>query len=481
MTGQPKRRRQPRRQPPRHTRHARRAAPKRTDRDRRDDARRDLDPAASDIEPAGYDIAELGPVSHLALTDLTDVGDYDGHGGSLVPITVWRVAGIDQPARHATYADGDGLTPRLAALLVGAYTRLGDTILDLSRDPSIAGAAGAGARRYLPLTDPTALAHTPRPRHGAALIVLRWPSPDTDTDRRDSDNSPDAESDIGSEPDTAARPVGVGAVLAAVFAVCRTVQAADGHTVVVLAVPPTGPPYIEYAEQLILAARYTGLGYVQHIVAVTVAGSARHPGRMLPPDVAGQVALVLTSPSRRVTVFTAMQPAAGPGCRLGTNSRSGGAPERCVNPAQSPPRPRWNGLTRPKSSSPRPNMPGCSTGNTLSRSPRPSSETAAPSGPRRSTLRIASTRTWTCSCSNYAATDMANQPCRSRVSSAFDDRTSVRTTMVAADGSRLARPVARCRAIARRGALFVDLATAHPARGNGRPRPRVPRGPGGSR
>ena len=193
------------------------------------------DPTISPAPDDGTDRRD--PRAKSVPTDVPDLGPT--LGAAPVPITVWRAAGVDQPARHQS---ADGFTPRLAALLVGAYTRAGDTILDLSCDPTIEGAAGAGARRYLPVHDRTDLTDIARPRGSVALIVLRWP---TRTDRL------------------------TPAMALDLFTVCRSLLSRDGQTVVVLALPPGSGPYIDHARVLIPAAQHAGLHYLQHIVAVT--------------------------------------------------------------------------------------------------------------------------------------------------------------------------------------------------------------------
>jgi len=188
-------------------------------------------------------------------TDVPDLGPTPG--APPVPITVWRATGVDQPARQQ---GADGFTPRLAALLVGAYTRAGDTILDLSCDPTIEGAAGAGARRYLPVNDRTNLNDIGRPRGSVGLIVLRWPT--------------------GTERLTPAMAVDL-------FGACRSLLTRDGHTVVVLALPPGSGPYIDHAQVLIPAAHHAGLLYLQHIVAVTAPIAGEHrTTRAAPADAA---------------------------------------------------------------------------------------------------------------------------------------------------------------------------------------------------
>ena len=211
------------------------------------------DPTKHPAVRAGSDRRD--PRATTAPTDVPDLGPTVGAGP--VPITVWRAAGIDQPARHQ---GADGFTPRLAALLVGAYTRTGDTILDLSCDPTIEGAAGAGARRYLPIHDRTNLTDIGRPRRSVGLIVLRWP---THTDRL----TPAMATDL--------------------FTACRSLLTRDGRTVVVLALPPGSGPYIDHAQVLIPAAHHAGLLYRQHIVAVTAPIAGEHrTTRAAPADAA---------------------------------------------------------------------------------------------------------------------------------------------------------------------------------------------------
>lgn len=168
-------------------------------------------------------------------------------GDPPVPISVWRVAGTGHPARLDT---GSGLTPPLAALLIGLYTSRGDTVVDLTSDPSIDGAAGAGARRYLPVNDPAHLADLDHVAGTVRLVVLRWPP--TRAGRRTNVDPAGTE-----EPE-----------LTALLTACRLLLAADGYTIVAL-IPAPHAGYVEHAGRLISAARRAGLGYLQHIVAVT--------------------------------------------------------------------------------------------------------------------------------------------------------------------------------------------------------------------
>ena len=100
-------------------------------------------PAHDPTEPVG---AELRLDDLLSLSQLILAGDIDAIAGDPpVPISVWRLAGSDPGGSHDP---ADGFTPHLAAPLVATFSRRGQTILDLTHDAAIEGAAGAGARRY---------------------------------------------------------------------------------------------------------------------------------------------------------------------------------------------------------------------------------------------------------------------------------------------------------------------------------------------
>jgi hypothetical protein len=154
---------------------------------------------------------------------------------SPVPVTVWRVAATD----YAGGRDWDGgLSPRVAGLLVGLTTRAGDTVIDFDADPALHGVAGAHGVRYLPITRPAQLAGLDAAAGTASLIALRYPRP-----------HPGALDEL--------------------FTACARLQAPHGCTVVAIVPPPAGQPYAAHAQQVIPAARRAGLGYVEHIIAVT--------------------------------------------------------------------------------------------------------------------------------------------------------------------------------------------------------------------
>jgi hypothetical protein len=189
---------------------------------------------AADAEPAA------GGAAPLSLHELVAAGAIDVvPGDPPVPVTVWRVAGT----RSAGQQDAAGLDPQAAGLLVGLYTQPGDTLVDLSADPAVAGAAGAGARRYVPAHHPADYAPLRHLAGAARLVLLRWPSPA---------HPGGAESD---------------AWLADLLGGCRRLLAADGCVIAALT-PPPSTGYVDHARWLIPAAHQAGLGYLQHVIVV---------------------------------------------------------------------------------------------------------------------------------------------------------------------------------------------------------------------
>jgi len=156
----------------------------------------------------------------LALSELIAAGDIDVvPGDPPVPIAVWRVAGVDAAYGHA---DAHALSPRMAALLVGSYTRPGETIVCVGDDPALAGAAGAGGRTYRSVRHPDDLPDLDLAAGTVALIVLPWPPP----------QRPDA---MGSDR------------LIEMFRACRRLMSPGGCTIVALAGLPAGQTYVEHS------------------------------------------------------------------------------------------------------------------------------------------------------------------------------------------------------------------------------------------
>lgn len=193
----------------------------------------DRTPPQPGVAPGGDPPDPLG-LSRLAAEGLIDVVP----GDPPVPITVWRVADPDHPHRLA-----DGLTGRTAPLLVGLYTRPGDLIVSIGADPALSGAAGAGGRRYLPVAEVGDLAGLDHVAGTVRLLILPWPPAGSD------DRDPDGEG------------------LTDLFTACRLLMARDGYTVV--AVAPTTADHVNLAWRLVPAAQRAGLGWLEHIIAVT--------------------------------------------------------------------------------------------------------------------------------------------------------------------------------------------------------------------
>jgi hypothetical protein len=148
----------------------------------------------------------------------------------------------------------------MAALLVGCYTRPGDTIVAVGHDPALAGAAGAGARTYLAVDDPADLADLDRVAGTVRLVVLSWPPA-----RRTSPVRPAEATDL--------------------FTACRLITGRDGCTIVAFAPLEPDDTYAQHSRLLVPAARHAGLGLFQHIVAITapIAGQ-RITWRATPAD-----------------------------------------------------------------------------------------------------------------------------------------------------------------------------------------------------
>ncbi|WP_328469117.1 hypothetical protein OHA21_00950 [Actinoplanes sp. NBC_00393] len=152
-----------------------------------------------------------------------------------IPISVWRVPG--------TYPDPYELTPPVAASLIGFYTSPGDIVVSIGHDPALAGAAGAGGRTYRWVAGTDALNGLQHVTGMVSLIVLPWPPHEQRTG-------------LSQER------------LVHMFGACRRLMRSDGCTIVALAA--TGSEtYAEHTTPMLPAARLAGLGWSQHIVAIT--------------------------------------------------------------------------------------------------------------------------------------------------------------------------------------------------------------------
>jgi hypothetical protein len=159
-----------------------------------------------------------------------------------VPITVWRTPS-DEPGPH--------LGPRLAARLLAAYTRTGDTIYDTTGDPVLRQTATTTGRHYHTSSTNRRSRSQVQP---VALVVTVWPT------------HPDPDPDLGLDP-----------VL--VYGGLRRRLRPGGILAVVLGTDHSNPP-ADTAGLVDLAAT-AGLSYLQHIVAVHAAATG---DQLTPPD-----------------------------------------------------------------------------------------------------------------------------------------------------------------------------------------------------
>ncbi|MGA8116022.1 MAG: hypothetical protein WCA46_20375 [Actinocatenispora sp.] len=230
----------------------------------------------STVDPVGIDPAHMDVVP----------------GDPPVPITVWRTATIPADA-------GRAISTRLATRLVAAYSRPGQTVVDLTTGHALGAACAAGGREHHPawftpassliigpatdtgLSDDTGSGHeAARHRDDDSLEVNAWFGDDlTDPDLPGPDD-PVADLPPGGalqgatslvvaswpleDTDTANR-----ARLAWLLTGCTRLLRSGGCLILVVAAPPGTPPTPEDLSPVVDAAAEVGLGYLQHIVALT--------------------------------------------------------------------------------------------------------------------------------------------------------------------------------------------------------------------
>jgi hypothetical protein len=231
--------------------------------------------------------AGTGPTpTHLNQTDATQTDLVAGDPP--VPLTVWRTA-------HTPADTGHGINARLATRLVAAYSRPREAVVDLTDGYALTGACAVGARRHHPawFTDAASLIIGPAtpPRPVAA------PAP-ADTDEEDdlpdlgtwfgddlTDDLPPSGGPTTEAPDNGSLQRSTSLVvarwpldttdaanrirLAWLLTACARLLRPGGCLILVVATPPTTATTPEDYSQVVAAAAGTGLGYLQHIVAVT--------------------------------------------------------------------------------------------------------------------------------------------------------------------------------------------------------------------
>jgi hypothetical protein len=200
-----------------------------------------------------------------------------------VPITVWRTAHTDGDAARIVSA-------RLAYRLVAAYSRPGDAVVDLTAGHTLTAACTAGRRRHHPawFTDTASL-----------IIGPAAPTDDTAEAASSDGDLPDLRAWFGDDltdpdlppaaepttppPDDTAVPAATSLVVAAwpldssdasnrvklawLLTACTRLLRPGGCLVLVVTAPTGTTP--EDFSPVAAAAASAGLGYLQHIIAVT--------------------------------------------------------------------------------------------------------------------------------------------------------------------------------------------------------------------
>jgi hypothetical protein len=210
-------------------------------------------------------------------------------GDPPVPLTVWRTARTPGDA-------GRSIGARLAARLISAYSRPGEAVVDLTTDHSLTQAYTAGARRHHPawFTDASSLiigpATTLPPAAGTTGDVTdeeddlpemgAWFGDDlTDPDLHapadtTADLPPGGSLQQATSLVVACWPLDANAAanrvrLAWLLTACTALLQPGGCLILVVTVPAGTTATPEDFSGVVQAAASVGLGYMQHIVAVT--------------------------------------------------------------------------------------------------------------------------------------------------------------------------------------------------------------------
>ena len=207
-----------------------------------------------------------------------------------VPITVWRTARTgDEP--------GTAVTARLAARILIAYSRPGEAVVDLTNGHALTRACHRGGRVHHPawFTDANLVVGpaTDAPVQGSNAADDGGADPDPDVpdigDWFGDDLTEDLPPHTTTPPATldphaplagntslvvAPWPLDASGVpnrvrLAFLLATCARLLRPDGCLVLVVTTPPGAPATPQDFSDVVDAAAACGLGYLQHIVAVT--------------------------------------------------------------------------------------------------------------------------------------------------------------------------------------------------------------------
>ncbi|MEV4723082.1 hypothetical protein [Micromonospora humida] len=209
-------------------------------------------------------------------------------GDPPVPLTVWRTARTPGDA-------GRSIGTRLADRLIAAYSRPGEAVVDLTTDHALTSACAAGARRHHPawFTDASSLIIGPATPVPLASGITGDADEEEDLpemgawfgdDLTDPDLHPPADTGVGRQAGgslqqatslvVACWPLDPHAAtnrvrLAWLLAACAQLLQPGGCLILVVTVPAGTTAGPEDFSGVVQAAAGVGLGYLQHLVAVT--------------------------------------------------------------------------------------------------------------------------------------------------------------------------------------------------------------------
>ncbi|MEU3117161.1 hypothetical protein ABZ652_24045 [Micromonospora chalcea] len=228
--------------------------------------------------------ADTGPLAEVDPTAIDLVA-----GDPPVPLTVWRTA-------HTLGDAGRSIGTRLAGRLIAAYSRPGEAVVDITADHALTQACAAGARRHHPawFTDTSSLIIGPAtvapsagttgdaepgeqddlPEMGAWFgddLTDPQLHPPTDTP---TDPPPDNALQQATSLVVACWPLHEHAAanrvrLAWLLTACAALLQPGGCLILVVTVPAGTTASPEDFSGVVQAAAGVGLGYLQHLVAVT--------------------------------------------------------------------------------------------------------------------------------------------------------------------------------------------------------------------
>lgn len=207
-----------------------------------DEHPRRVAPDTPTTDPTGDDPPSIASLVASGVVDVVS-------GHPPVPINIWRVAD-DEP----TVSGDHRCTARMAQLLIHVFAPPNTAVVSVGHDPALAGAAGAAGRPYRSVDHVTELTTLHDLTGDTGLILVPWPPSNPTTP----DDDP------------------TGERVAGWLSGCRALMADRGVTVIALAPAPATDVYVACARLLLPAARAVGLGWLQHIIAITAPITGSH-------------------------------------------------------------------------------------------------------------------------------------------------------------------------------------------------------------